>query len=87
LAIAGYTEPSLVFLAGTQTKLLPTGEDVALALSADRCLTGAVAQDELTSFKDTLNGLGIRAREVAKIEGFNYGRGKKTTVTVYQTWR
>jgi 4-amino-4-deoxy-L-arabinose transferase-like glycosyltransferase len=93
LAIAGYTEPSLVFLAGTGTKLLPSGEEVALALSADPCLTAAVAQDEgddkakgeLAGFKNTLSGLGIRAKEIAKIEGFNYGRGKKTTILLYQT--
>jgi hypothetical protein len=58
---------------------------VALALSADPCLTGAVTEEELNSFKDTLNGFGIRSYERAKIEGFNYARGKKTTVTLFQT--
>ncbi|HVY13190.1 MAG TPA: glycosyltransferase family 39 protein, partial [Alphaproteobacteria bacterium] len=83
LAIAGYSEPSLVFLAGADTKLLPRGEDVALALSADPCLTAAVSDDQLTSFKETLDGLGARADEAAEIKGFNYARGKPVDITLY----
>lgn len=87
LAIAGYNEPSLVFLAGTGTQLMGKGEDVALALSADPCLTGGVEEAEMESFNETLERLGLRAGDIITIKGFNMGRGKPATVTLFHISR
>jgi 4-amino-4-deoxy-L-arabinose transferase-like glycosyltransferase len=84
LVMTGYTEPSLVFLAGKDTRLVDRGEDAALALSADPCITAGVAEEQMGNFKETLERVGARATELAVIKGFNYARGKPVKITLYQ---
>jgi len=82
-ASSGYSEPSLVFLLGTDT-VLGAPETAADHLAA---MPGAVAlvtgehQDRFLA-RATELGLTIEAREV--IEGFNYSGGDPLTITVYR---
>jgi 4-amino-4-deoxy-L-arabinose transferase-like glycosyltransferase len=87
LTIADYREPSLIFLTGNTTTLLFTGEDVALALSADPCLTAGITENQMSSFKETLDKLGIRADKLAEVKGFNYAKGSNTVVTLFRLAR
>lgn len=81
LAIVGYAEPSAVFLNGTQTELLASAGEGALAIKSGAVV--AVAADKVTEFQDALKQKHIDADMIAAIDGFNLGRGKAMTLTLY----
>ncbi|WP_114395627.1 ArnT family glycosyltransferase [Oleisolibacter albus] len=90
LAAAGYTEPSMVFLVGTRTRL-GNGAMVAEHLAADpACALGLVTtgpEEEL--FQRTLAGAGLAdkglvAVRLVELSGFNYSRGKPATLHLYR---
>ena len=76
LALAGYAEPSLVFLTGTNTKLLPNGTSAAQELKSGRASMVVLADTELAAFKAATPASTLRAR----ISGFNYSRGRWVTL-------
>lgn len=77
---AGYNEPSLVFLAGTQTRFAEAGEAVADAIKKDRCNVGLVDSQQLEPFRNAAKKEKIKYQTLAEIKGFNYGRGKAVTL-------
>ena len=76
LAVAGYAEPSLVFLAGTGTRLLPDGAQAARALQAGTATAVVVSDRELERFADAARPLGLHYRIAATVSGFNPSRGR-----------
>jgi 4-amino-4-deoxy-L-arabinose transferase-like glycosyltransferase len=83
VAVAGYTEPSIVFALGTQTLL--TGGAGAARYLADR--PGALAlieNDEAAKFTAALASLGMKARRLGTASGFNTARGRLTRLTLYR---
>lgn len=83
LIASGYTEPSLVFLAGTNT-VLADGADAAGALIADRCAVAAVEQRQQAAFLQKLAADGGHVRKVGEVDGFNYSRGQPVRITLYR---
>jgi len=83
IVAAGYNEPSLVFLAGTDTKLAPNGAEAAKNMQADRCLVGAIADDQKKSFLEGFSGAAAEPSEITGISGFDLGRGKQANLTIY----
>ena len=83
LAAAGFHEPSLMFLAGTDTVLAATGADAAEALASGRVVSVAVSSRDEASFQDEAGILGLSPHELAHLTGFNYSRGRTLSVTVY----
>lgn len=82
LAIAGYHEPSVVFLSGTET-MLTGGAGVAEALAtAEGPLLGAIEAHELDAFRAALPA-GAPVEAVGTIDGFNYSRGKDVTLHLF----
>lgn len=85
LASAGFHEPSLVFLAGTDTRLV----DAATAASFlrepgdGRPHYVLVADRYEEAFLDALGEEATRARVVAKIDAFNYSRGRELVLRLY----
>ncbi len=76
LAAAGYTEPSMVLLVGTNTRL-GGGDTVAEHLAANpACALGLVTDRELPKFQETAAARGLAVRQVASLRGFNYSRGR-----------
>ncbi len=69
VASIGYTEPSLVFLLGTDTKLLATENDLPPPSPDQPCQLVLWAQKPTES-------LPMRGEVLGKITGFNYSRGK-----------
>ena len=64
---AGFHEPSLVFLAGTDTRLLPTGWDAARLLSENAQAVVAVGDRDMEAFRE---GVGAgRARSARNRSG------------------
>ncbi len=76
LAVAGYAEPSLMFLAGTQTQFLASGAAAAAALAAGRASIVLVTDRDLPGFNAAAAALGLHPRQRAAIRGFNYSRGR-----------
>lgn len=81
LAIAGYHEPSMVFLAGTETALT-NGAGAAQALAAGEAGLAAVEATELVAFQKALPP-DFAVEEATTVTGFNYSRGKDVTLHLF----
>jgi len=79
---AGYAEPSIQFLLGTQT-LLDDGADAAHAAAKSGGLA-LVSDDQRESFLAGLATGGARATALEDIAGLNYSRGHKMRITLYR---
>lgn len=85
LISAGYTEPSLVFLAGTETELT-TGEGAATRLIENVGAVAAVEQRQQKVFLDTIAAApGIGVEKLETLTGFNYSRGREVSITLYRS--
>ena len=82
LAVAGYAEPSLVFLAGTRTQLLPNGCSAADALRAGTAGLVLVTDKEAASFTIEAHRLGMATRMLETVRGFNYSRGRWVSLSL-----
>ena len=81
-ALAGYTEPSLVFLLGTETRLTDgTGAADAGAFQGGLAL---VEDTERPAFLARLAEIEADAVPVDELSGLNYSRGRKVHITLYR---
>ncbi|MDE2164433.1 MAG: glycosyltransferase family 39 protein [Alphaproteobacteria bacterium] len=80
--LAGYTEPSLVFLLGTDTRLTD-GRGAADAGAAEGGLA-LVEESERPAFQARLAELEADANEVGSVTGFNYSRGRRVHIRIYR---
>jgi 4-amino-4-deoxy-L-arabinose transferase-like glycosyltransferase len=83
LASAGYQEPSLVFLAGTQT-VLTDGRGAAEFLRDGGCRYVAVESRQLRNFTQYAENAGIRYEAVGRVERFNLARVRRATILVFR---
>ncbi|UDL91118.1 glycosyltransferase family 39 protein [Mesorhizobium sp. PAMC28654] len=84
LASAGFQEPSLVFLAGTNT-LLTDVKGVAQHLLADpACALALAPVKQEQELNGVLAGQGKAANRVAMIDGINYSSGEKMSLGLYR---
>lgn len=82
-ATAGFHEPSLVFLAGTDTRLVANGQEAAQHL-ADRPRGVALVRERYqAAFMAEAARLGIAVRAVGTVAGLNYSRGQRLTLVLY----
>lgn len=80
--LAGYYEPSAIFLLGTDS-VLADGAGAADAL--DVLNRAAVVESrEIIAFETRLADLQKRARRIAEIEGLNYSNGQDATLVIYR---
>lgn len=82
IASAGFNEPSLVFLGGTNVKFIG-GEGAARHLRETGCRVAVVAAKELPAFQSTAKTLGVRAQEIGRVKGLNYSDGREADVIVF----
>ncbi|UGY09267.1 ArnT family glycosyltransferase [Phyllobacterium pellucidum] len=84
LASASYAEPSLVFLAGTNT-VLTDGAGAAQHILADpKCAIAAVDEGQRNGFIASLPEGEKSVAAIATVSGINYSKGRRTTVTLYR---
>ncbi len=83
LAAAGYHEPSLVFLAGTETRLLD-GSDAAEFLRNGGCRFALVEKGHERAFLRRAEQIGLRYAAPQRFEGYNYSSGRAISIGVYQ---
>jgi 4-amino-4-deoxy-L-arabinose transferase-like glycosyltransferase len=82
VAVAGYDEPSLVFLLGTRTEL-GDADDAAAAIAEGR--PALVASSELAPFQAALKVDDARAAPAAEIKGLDYSKGKPVDLVLYRS--
>ena len=82
VALAGYSEPSAVFLLGTDT-LLTNGAGAGEALINARVEFAAIEARQSEIFHSYLTGLGHQPIALAKLDGANYSNGKDISLTIF----
>lgn len=83
VASVGYSEPSLVVLLGTATRLI-AADQAAAELASGRIAAALVGDRDDEAFRRSLASRGAAARPVDKVAGFNYSRGRRVTLTLYE---
>lgn len=83
-AAAGYHEPSLVFLAGTQTQLTD-GAGAAEFLRQGPCRFAFVEARHERNFVQRAEATGLRYTQGPRIDGINYSAGRTISIAVYQS--
>ena len=84
VAAAGYHEPSLVFLTGTQT-LLTDGSGAADFLGQGSCRFALVEQRSERSFVLRAEAIGLRYKVGARIDGYNFSQGRAISISVFRS--
>lgn len=82
-ATAGFHEPSLVFLAGTDTRLVANGQEAAQHLAERPRGVALVRERYQAAFMAEAARLGIGVRAVGTVAGLNYSRGQRLTLVLY----
>ena len=80
--MAGYAEPSAVFLLGTRTEL-GDGEVAAAAIADGR--PALVDASQRAQFFEALKAQDARAAPMAQIKGLNYSKGKPVDLILYRS--
>ena len=80
IAIAGYSEPSAVFLLGTETALT-NAHDAAARLVSGAASAAVVEAREEEAFTSSLSGAAVT--KLAVIDGVNYSKARPVKLTVY----
>lgn len=82
LISAGYHEPSLVFLVGTDT-MLTDGATAAAELGKDACAVALISDDQLEAFDGALTEGISSIEELGRVEGMNYSKGTERVLTFF----
>ena len=82
--VAGYAEPSLVFLLGTGTGL---GDAPEAAEAIRQGRPAVVLNTEVTAFRRELASRGVSATPVTAVTGFNYSNGDDTALILFRPAR
>ncbi|WP_374516675.1 ArnT family glycosyltransferase [Brevundimonas sp.] len=80
VAIAGFHEPSFVFLTGRDTELTDA-EGAVRALAQGR--PAIVEERQAQPFREAAARLGVTGRSVGVVDGHNYSQGDDVRLTVY----
>lgn len=83
---SGYAEPSLVFLVGTDTRLI-SPEEAAEVLAREPGAIAAIESRSEAGFQARVAALGLQPTRLAEIEGHAYSNGRDVTITLYQAPR
>jgi len=84
VATAGYQEPSLVFLIGTDTAMVD-GTDAADFLRAGGCRFSLVEARHERAFLRRADAIGLRYALPQRFEGYNYSTGRAISIAVYRS--
>jgi 4-amino-4-deoxy-L-arabinose transferase-like glycosyltransferase len=83
-ASAGYHEPSLVFMAGTQTVLTdPSG--AADFLAQGSCRFALIESRQERIFAQRAETIGLRYAVVNRFEGYNYSQGRAISMSIFRS--
>jgi 4-amino-4-deoxy-L-arabinose transferase-like glycosyltransferase len=83
-AAVGYQEPSLVFLAGTDTRLTDSA-GAAEFLHAGECRFAFIEQRQEKNFWQRAEAIGLRYAAGPRIEAMNFSTGQAITIAIYRS--
>jgi 4-amino-4-deoxy-L-arabinose transferase-like glycosyltransferase len=83
VATAGYDEPSLVFLLGTETRMVD-GTDAAEFLRPGGCRFALVEARHERAFLRRADAIGLRYAQPRHFDGYNYSIGRAVSISVYR---
>jgi 4-amino-4-deoxy-L-arabinose transferase-like glycosyltransferase len=84
VAAAGYQEPSLVFLVGTETTLT-SGFEAADFLRRGACRFALIESRQERSFLRRAEAIGLRYAPPVRFDGYNYSVGQAISIGVYRS--
>ncbi|HYZ61837.1 MAG TPA: hypothetical protein VE650_05235, partial [Acetobacteraceae bacterium] len=79
IGAVGFSEPSLMFLAGTQTRWLLASQAVP-ALAQGEVGSLLVTGGEKAAIQQAAIRAGLQLRIAGQVDGFNYSRGRSVTL-------
>ena len=83
--VAGYHEPSLVFLIGTKIKLAGSGADAADFLTKTPNSVALIEDVYAADFQQFLTRNNFSADAIDSVSGINYSKGgRQVTLTLYK---
>jgi len=80
LVVVGYSEPSLVFLLGTDLRLMTPGGAAAALAGGGEAL---VSNREDAMFREALGARGLAPQPVGEVPGLDYSNGQHMVLTLY----
>jgi hypothetical protein len=83
-AAAGYHEPSLVFMTGTDTQLTD-GSGAADFLLGGDCRFAIVESRTEWAFATRAEAIGLRYDVATRIEGYNFSQGKPVSIAIFRS--
>jgi 4-amino-4-deoxy-L-arabinose transferase-like glycosyltransferase len=84
VATAGYHEPSLVFLTGTDTRLTD-GTGAADLLSGSGCRFAFIERGQERAFGQRAEAIGLRYASGPRVEGINISAGRRVSIAIFRS--
>ena len=83
LASSSYSEPSLVFEVGKDTRLVNAAAAADHLASHAACGLALIGANEEPAFRARLQVLSVTPRALAEVDGLNYSTGRRLKLTIY----
>jgi hypothetical protein len=83
-ASAGYDEPSLVFLAGTETRFIDASGAADFLREAD-CRFAFIEAHQEPAFTQRAEAIGLRYERGPRVEAFNLSKGRPITIAIFRS--
>jgi 4-amino-4-deoxy-L-arabinose transferase-like glycosyltransferase len=83
VASASYSEPSLVFLLGQQTRLINPIQSAEFLLSEPRCNLALIDRRQQAEFLGRLAAANVTPLPLAEVKGLNYSTGQRLDLILY----
>jgi hypothetical protein len=83
-ASAGYGEPSLVFLAGTETRITDAS-GAADFLREGNCRFAFIEAHQERAFVQRAEVIGLRYESGPRVEAFNFSKGRPITIAIFRS--
>lgn len=83
IAVAGYREPSVVFVLGTET-VLTSPQGAARRLATEPGALALIERRTEAKFRTAARGFRVTVESLGAIHGFNIAKGQTVTLTLYR---
>jgi hypothetical protein len=83
LASAGFNEPSLVFMLGTETQMTDPGQAAASLADHAGCRFALVTEEARAAFDAASAKAAVSTEILAQFDAFNYSKGDWQRLTLY----
>ncbi len=85
IAAAGYHEPSMVFLSGTETALTNAARAADFLKGGDGCRFAVVENSLERTFARRAEAIGLRYEQAGRFDGYSLGSGGRVSLRIYRS--